>query len=149
MAKTLGYMVTWTTYGTWLQGDKRGYVRRGKICERNPRLEQRNKDNQMGNTIKLTNKQQSIVRKAILEEAYKLGQKVHSIAVCSNHVHMVVGYSGDSIEKSVKSYKNASLFALRKDGYVGRVWTRGYDKRYCFDEKSLCARIDYVRRHRK
>jgi REP element-mobilizing transposase RayT len=149
MAKTLGYMVTWTTYGTWLQGDERGYVRDGKICGRNPGLEQRNKEKQTGNTIKLTNKQKNIVRKAIPEEAHKLGQILHSIAVCTNHVHMVVSYISDGIERSVKHYKNASLAALRKDGFVGRVWTRGYDKRYCFDEKSLKNRIDYVERHKR
>ena len=148
MAKTLGYMVTWTTYGTWLQGDKRGYVRDGKIFGQNPRLEQRNKKNQTGNIIKLTNKQQNIVRKAILEEARKMGQQVFAIAVCSNHIHIVVGYSGDGIETSVKHYKNSSMVALRKDGLVGRVWTRGYDKRFCFDEKSLKNRIDYVEKHK-
>jgi REP element-mobilizing transposase RayT len=140
-------MVTWTTYGTWLQGDERGYVREGKIYGGNPRLEQRNKENQTGNTIKLTKQQKDIVRKAIMEEAHKLGQKVHSIAVCTNHVHMVVSYIRDGIEKSVKHYKNASLVALRKDGFVGRVWTRGYDKRYCFDEKSLKNRIEYIKKH--
>ena len=31
MVKTLGYMVTWTTYGTWLQGDEQGYVKKGKV----------------------------------------------------------------------------------------------------------------------
>ena len=101
----------------------------------------------MGNTIKLTSKQKNIVRKSLMEEARKLGQKVHSIAVCTNHVHMVVSYISDGIEKSVKHYKNASLVALREDGFVGRVWTRGYDKRYCFDEKSLKNRIEYINKH--
>jgi len=27
MARMIGYMLTWTTYRTWLQGDKRGYVK--------------------------------------------------------------------------------------------------------------------------
>ncbi len=31
MTKTVGYMITWTTYGTWLQGDKKGFVKEGKI----------------------------------------------------------------------------------------------------------------------
>jgi len=31
MSKLVGYMVTWTTYGSWLQGDKRGFVKDGKI----------------------------------------------------------------------------------------------------------------------
>ncbi len=29
MGKTLGYMVTWTTYGSRLQGDARGFVKDG------------------------------------------------------------------------------------------------------------------------
>ena len=147
MGKMLGYMITWTTYGTWLQGDKRGYVKDGKIYKKNPQLEQKNKEQQASETVKLTNKQQCIVQKAVLEEACKLGQKVYSVAVFSNHVHLVVGYISDPIREIVGYYKNATRVALQKEGFVGRVWTRGYDKRYCFDEKSLRARVDYVKGH--
>ena len=28
--RIIGYMVTWTTYGTWVQGEKKGYVKNGK-----------------------------------------------------------------------------------------------------------------------
>ncbi len=31
MAKTLGYMVTLTTYGTWLQGNEKGFVKDGVV----------------------------------------------------------------------------------------------------------------------
>ena len=40
MAGMIGFMATWTTYGTWLQGHKKGYVKNGKILEANPELEQ-------------------------------------------------------------------------------------------------------------
>lgn len=43
----------------------------------------------------------------------------------------------------VAYYKNASRVVLN----IGRVWTKGYDKRYCFDEKALRERIAYVERH--
>ncbi len=33
MASMIGYMLTWTTYGTWLRGDKRGYVKDGEEPE--------------------------------------------------------------------------------------------------------------------
>ena len=49
MGKMLGYMITWTTYGTWLQGDKRGYVKDGKIYKKNPQLEQKNKQAKQSN----------------------------------------------------------------------------------------------------
>ncbi len=32
MPRMIGFMATWTTYGTWLQGNKRGYVNIGKSC---------------------------------------------------------------------------------------------------------------------
>jgi len=31
MVKTLGYMITWTTYRTWLQGGEKGFVKKGKV----------------------------------------------------------------------------------------------------------------------
>jgi len=41
MSEIIGYMLTWTTYGTWLQGDARGYVKNGKILSENKGLERR------------------------------------------------------------------------------------------------------------
>ena len=32
-------------------------------------------------------------------------------------------------------------------GIEGKVWTRGYDVRFCFDEEALKQKIDYVQRH--
>jgi len=33
-------MVTWRTYGTWLQGTKKGYVKDGEVIKKNERLRQ-------------------------------------------------------------------------------------------------------------
>ena len=147
MGKLLGYMLTWTTYGSWLQREKKGYVKDGKVLGENPKLREANIESQAGNSVTLTNEQQRIVRQAILSQARKLGQKIYSIAVCSNHVHVLAEYISDPIKEVVGYYKSAARIALQKNGFVGRVWTKGYDKRYCFDKKSLKNRIDYVRRH--
>jgi len=40
MAKTVGYMLTWTTYGTWLQGEKKGFVKDGEVMGENTMLKQ-------------------------------------------------------------------------------------------------------------
>lgn len=37
--------------------------------------------------------------------------------------------------------------ALHNNGVIGKVWTNGYDKRFCFDTDSLTMRIEYVKRH--
>ena len=148
MVKTLGYMVTWTTYGTWLQGDERGYVKDGSVLKKNRKLRDLNKLMLRREAVKLTKREREVVRDAIIQAAVRWEQRVYAIAVCSNHVHVVVSYNGKDIGRCVRNYKNASFFALRRDGFTGRVWTRGYDKRYCFYEESLRARVDYVKRHK-
>jgi len=147
MGKTVGYLVTWTTYGTWLQGRKEGFVKDGEIRGENLALARSNAKNMKGPEVRLDKRQRAIVREAILAKARKIGQRILAIEVRSSHVHIVVGYDGRAIEETVKRYKNVATVALRKDGHRGRVWTSGYDKRFCFDERSLNARIAYVYRH--
>ena len=65
-------MLTWTTYGTWLQGDKRGYVKDGEVLNANVALEESNRKNQLHKGVLLEPKQQKLVHAAILEEAKKL-----------------------------------------------------------------------------
>jgi REP element-mobilizing transposase RayT len=142
-------MVTWTTYGTWLQGDKRGYVKDGQVLKPDADLEAANLRNLQKHPVHLTTIQKEIVNQAIANKAKQLGQNVLAVAVCQNHVHLVIAYNGTPIEFSVKHYKNAAISALRKHGHQGSVWSSGFDKRFCFDEKSLRKRIDYVNDHNK
>jgi REP element-mobilizing transposase RayT len=149
MVKTVGYMLTWTTYGTWLQGDERGYVKKGRILGENIRLKKANVKSMPRNEVRLNKKQREIVKEAIYQEAEKTKEKILALAVCTNHIHIVLRYAIKPIEKSAGRFKNAARVALQQDGFIGRVWARGFDKRYCFDEKSLKNRIDYVERHER
>ena len=144
MAKTLGYMITWTTYGTWLQGDERGYVKNGRICPGNKALMQSNKQLQLQDAIRLSSAQQQVVRKAIIEEAASRGQRIYALAVQPTHIHIVAEYVPQPIGKVVAFYKKAGRLTLKTMGHNGKLWTRGYDKRFCFDEESLRRRIRYV-----
>jgi len=147
MGKTLGYMVTWTTYGSRLQGDARGFVKDGKILGENKGLEHTNRKMLIGEPFKLKKEQREAARRAILLEAERIGEKILAISVCSNHIHVVIGKGGNSVDKVVNRFKSAAYYALRENGVEERVWTRGYDKRFCFDEHSLAERIKYVERH--
>ena len=149
MAKTIAYMITWTTYGTWLQGDERGYVKDGQILPPNQSLENSNRQNLSKKPIKLLQNHRRIVQDAIHEKAKQLNQRIYALSISSNHVHIVAEYIPMSIGLVVRHYKGASQSALRKTGFAGRVWTNGYDKRYCFDERSLKNRIVYVESHNK
>jgi len=147
MAKTVGYMVTWTTYGTWLQGREQGFVKDGMVCGENIALKKSNIRNLDGATVRLGQRERDIVKGAILEAAKRFRQKIHAIAVRSNHVHIVAEYAEVPMGVLVGCYKSAGRIALKKCGFDGKVWTRGYDKRFCFSKKELRARVAYVNKH--
>ena len=147
MSNMIGYMVTWTTYGSWLQGDNRGYVKDGKILPGNQQILLANRRLKRSETIKVNPEQRAIVHQAILDEAKRIGQKIDAIAVCEHHVHIVARPCQESIPQIVSRYKNVAMFALYKNAQIGRIWTRGFDKRFCFTEEDLKHRIDYVCKH--
>ncbi len=147
MLNTLGYMLTWTTYGTWLQGDKRGYVKKGETLPGDEKLLEANKNAQSEDTFRLNYKQKKIVYDAIMNQANTIGQKVLAIVVYSNHIHIVAEYVPKSVGDIVAYYKTAGRLALKELGISGKIWTTGYDKRYCFDKVSLEQKIRYVQNH--
>jgi len=149
MPNTLGYLLTWTTYGTWLQGDERRYVKDGVVLGANTPLADNNKQELTKDPVILTQQQRKIVEDAIHTKANEIGQKIYALAVGSNHVHIVADYTTKDIGLIVRYYKMAGQSALRNEGFVGRLWTKGFDKRFCFDQQSLCKRVDYVNKHNK
>jgi len=147
MSKLVGYMITWTTYGSWLQGDKRRYVKGGKILEGDEKIRQICEELQKGQTVKLKGNEKNIVRTAILNEAERIGQQVVAISVYSNHIHLVARPCNKSIERIVSMYKSAATRALRSFNRKGRIWTKSFDKRFCFSEEDFNKKIAYIQNH--
>jgi len=149
MARMMGFMATWTTYGSWLQGSKKGYVKNGTILPGNPQLEKSNRALLKHDQINISKSLRIIDKNAILKEAKEIGQKVYAIAVCGNHVHIVVESISKTCGYSVGRFKKAATEELRKYGYNDKGWTKGFDKRYCYNQQELEAKIQYVQRHEK
>jgi REP element-mobilizing transposase RayT len=139
MAKMIGFMATWTTYRTWLQGDKRGYVKDGTILDANTALEESNRQLLKHDEIKIPKDLRKTVEDAVLQEAHEIGQQVYALAVRSNHVHIVVEIIGKTCGYSVGRFKKAATKALRKYGFSEKVWTKGFDKRYCYNQDEIKA----------
>jgi REP element-mobilizing transposase RayT len=146
MQELIAYMVTWTTYGTWLQGDERGYVKDGKTFEPNPNLKQSNLSS-LKQIIKLTKQQKITAQTAILEEAKRINHKIYAIAVYTNHIHIVAENNQIPISQVTARYKNVATTALKRTGLCAKIWTKGFDKRYCYTKKELLNRIEYVNKH--
>ncbi len=140
-------MITWTTYGTWLQGRKQGFVKDEQIRGENIAIKRDCESKLESEPVRLGYRERNAVREAIEGASQRFGQKILAIAVCSNHVHIAAEYVDVPIEVIVGYYKNAGRIALKQCGILGKVWTRGYDKRFCFSEKDLRARVEYVNKH--
>jgi len=142
-------MLTWTAYGRWLQGDRRKYAKNGQILDPDPSLERKNKENMKYPKVSLNAAQREIMEKAIIEESARLNQKICAIAVRRNHIHLVTDCNFISAASAVSHYKNAARLAVESNGFVGRLWTKGFSVRYCFDEYQLNKVIQYVNRHNR
>ncbi len=148
MSKLVGYMVTWTTYGSWLQGDKRGFVKDSKIFQGNETIFKLCEKLQKGQTVKLKKQEKEIVRTAILNKAERIGQKLQALVTCTNHIHLVALPCDKSIERIIGMYKSVATRALRCSGRTGRIWTKGFDKRFCFTQDDLAKKIAYIQNHK-
>jgi REP element-mobilizing transposase RayT len=92
MNDILAYHIVWTTYGTWLPGDIRGWVKKRiwGIQEPDPKTEQSARDGMAEPPVLLTPEQQAIVRETILKHCSIRGWHIHASNVRTNHVHLVV-----------------------------------------------------------
>ena len=148
MKELIGYLITWNTYGSWKPGDDRGYVNnQGQTLEGNIGILQISTEKQKYPTVKLNQIEKQIAEQIIIKEAQKIGHKIIALAVCTNHVHLVAEPHQESIQYLVGRYKSITTRAFWEYGRKGKIWARGFDKRFCFSIKELNARIEYVRKH--
>src|SRR5258707_12751943 len=115
MSFDLVWLLTWTTYGTWLPGDDRGSVT-SVHNERGPRHRHNIPDTpadppmpglrrsagrlMKGEAVRLTNEQASEVLKQFRETSSYRGWLLVAAAVMANHCHVVVGVPGDPEQKT-------------------------------------------------
>ena len=145
MDSALATMLTLTTYGSWLRGDVRGWVENGKTLPADAVLESADRQ-RMNHPVYLFKHGQLVdVGKMIGNSlCQRLAAHVYALTVQTWHVHVVVGPSLHSTGTIVKCVKDSVRWGLRP----GRpIWSTHYDKRFCFDVRSVQARIAYVQRH--
>jgi REP element-mobilizing transposase RayT len=104
---------------------------------------------QIQDVVKLSEFKRQIVRESIRKEAILQKQQIYALSVQSNHVHIVAEYVPQPIDRIVAYYKKAARLALKVIGHSGKLWTKGYDKRFCFDKITLAQKIRYVQGHNK
>jgi REP element-mobilizing transposase RayT len=130
MHDPITYFITWTTYGTWLPGDGRGW-RKWTAGEQQPRplLEAWCRDRMKEEQVVLNAKQREKVETVCREHAEIRGWELHAVNARSNHVHIAV--TADAAPPKVRDqFKANATRVLRQPPEAitnEKVWTRGGD----------------------
>jgi REP element-mobilizing transposase RayT len=153
--QSLIYFITWTTYGTWLHGDARGWVKAGihGIQQPDPELERQVRDLMVEAEVKLSLSQRAIVEQTIRDHCRIRNWTLHAVNARTNHIHAVVSADRDinEVMNQLKAWCSRKLSddagltqtVAKKAGR--RHWfTEDGDKEMIHDEEHLNNTIRYV-----
>lgn len=92
MSDIIAYHIVWTTYGTWLPGDVRGWVKKGEwvVQAPDPARERHTRERMVEEPVFLTDEQRAIVERTIGDHCRIRGWTLHAVNARRNHVHVVV-----------------------------------------------------------
>ena len=159
------WLLTWTTYGTWLPGDERGSV--SNVADRSGKGHRLNAPGTApaaprrglavaalakagGPPVLLTSSQAEEVVRQFHETAVYRGWTLLAVAVMANHVHLVVGVDGDpepdTLLRDFKSYASRRLNRVYGVRVGGTWWTEGGSRRKLPDDAAVRAAVAYVER---
>jgi REP element-mobilizing transposase RayT len=158
------WLLTWTTYGTWLPGDERGFVSNVRALEGHEI-----KHNTPGTPYDAKQRGLAISARAqlkgdpvwlslplaeqlaaqFLETAGYRGWSLLAMAIMANHVHLVVGVNHDPdpevLLRDFKSYGSRCLNKMVGKPPSGTWWTASGSRRKLSDDRAVQGAVRYVR----
>lgn len=142
----IAFFLTWVTYGTWLPGDKRGWVEyRHGWKPPSHELEADCRSRMDEEAVKLTSSQRWTVEQQVAETCRYRGWHLHAVNCRSNHIHTVVtaiDTAPGKIRNDLKAYATRCLKSM--DASRKNWWAERGSIRWIYDEDSLQAAITYV-----
>jgi REP element-mobilizing transposase RayT len=159
----LFWLITSTTYGTWLPGDKRGFVSTvedgpGPRVRHNtlgtpydadmPELRQAARAQMKGPPVYLNIEQAGAVLDQIRQTSDYRRWGLHAAAVMANHFHVVAEAPEEVLSTKIlgdlKSYAARALNRLWQRPLSGTWWTESGSRRLLRNQAAIEDRIIYV-----
>ncbi|MCP4889219.1 MAG: hypothetical protein GY904_21725 [Planctomycetaceae bacterium] len=141
------YLITWTTYGTWVPGDQRGW-RKGHLGNQppQPRLEAWCRKEMNEPAVLLNSRQRHAVESVCKKHANVRSWGLHAICARSNHVHVAITTNANpqKVRDQLKANATRALRELPDPIQNKKVWTRRGDVEAIRDEESLERVIIYI-----
>jgi REP element-mobilizing transposase RayT len=153
MEYPIAYLITFTTYGTWLHGDNRHSVSRrhnqfgSNFVAPASGLNRKEQSALNNPPVMLGQSQRDIVLQTIFEVCEFRGWFAHAVHVRSNHVHVVVS-GNEKPEKMMVNFKAYATRAIRGNNdaetTIKKYWTRHGSTKYICSKEGLASAIRYV-----
>lgn len=152
MSEPLAYLLTWTCYGTWLHGDRRGSVDAEHnapgtpLAPPNPRRQAVRMRQMRFGACRLSEAGRRVANQTIVAHCELRGWTLHAANVQSNHVHVVVSCDVPPTS-AMNQLKACATRRLRESGHRNAdepVWAEGGSRRYLWTQESLRRAVEYV-----
>ena len=153
MADPLACFLTWPTYGSWLPGDQRGWVKYHHGHQLPDPVRERIAQSRMAEEACLLNRsERNIVEQTIRNHCQLRKWKLFAVNCRSNHLHVVVSANvhPDEIRRQLKAWctrrlkENQRATTNNSPGLRENWWAERGSRRYIGDQKSPEAAIVYV-----
>lgn len=135
--------VTTTSYGSWLPGDVRGYVRRGVILPGDAELLKISRRLMNGSAVRFSTAERAALFAALVEACAEFGYRLSDATIESWHVHILLFHGEDKIETVMGRLKTRMRQRLAR----GRIWTEGYCAEPICDDAAVLPVQEYIARH--
>ena len=147
MDSVAGYFITWTTYGTWLPGDQRGWRLRARGTRLpEPLLRDWCAKQMKGEAVLLGTEDRITVEKACREHCEFRGWELKAVNARTNHVHVVAiaNKSPKSTRDQLKANCTRLLRLQPTPLNVPKTWTTNGDCEVLADDDELLGVMHYV-----
>ena len=124
MPDPLAYFLTWSTYGTWLPGDERGWIEYAHGCQFPDAARMLEAEARMTeDACRLDGEQRNVVERQIAETCKIRNWELHAVNCRSNHAHVVV--SAERVSEIVRNQFKAWCTRRLKELEAKRQDSRG------------------------
>lgn len=153
MPDSLGFFLTWPTYGTWLPGDDRGWLEYqhgwhvGDEARRNWAMAKMRED-----ACLLVPRQRELVEHTVHRHCEIRGWELFVVNCRSNHIHVVVAANKNPkvVIAQLKAWSTRRLKEMQlAEGMAledlrTQWWVERGSRRYLNDQRSLEAAVQYA-----
>jgi|CXWL01.1.fsa_nt_gi REP element-mobilizing transposase RayT len=149
----IAFLFTWSTYGTWLPGDSRGWVEyRHGFQLPDPILELECKARMTEDACRLAQQQRERVHQQVAETCAHKRWILHAVNCRTNHVHVVLSSATPpkTIREQLKAWctrrlnEQQEVLNIPEQERRTKWWADRGSIRWIFLESDLAAAVDYV-----